>query len=219
MVSLFLVIFIMILVTLLVEIAATALKLTGMDIHTARFQALSAITGTGFTTKETELVMKHRQRRGIMMGLMILGPICFIGMLSSLLISFRDQYQWLDLLAILAVVTIILLLTRNIRFVSFFHRQIERQLKRYKYPRKVQLEEVLQLGSDYGVYEWKVTPHSPLIHKQLQETDFRQRGFMVLAIKRGEELISVPGATDEILSEDVLVIFGEWKGLKTLADA
>ena len=219
MISLFLVVFIIILVTLIVEIAATALKLTGLDIHTARFQALSAITGTGFTTRETELIMKHRQRRGIVMGLMILGPICFIGMPSSLLVSFREAYQLLDLFVILGVVAVLLILTRNIRFVSFFHKQIERQLKRYKYPRKVQLEEVLQLNSDYGVFEWKVTPHSPLINKQLQETDFRERGSIVLAIKRPSELLAAPKASDVILSEDVLVIFGQMKGLKSLAES
>ena len=77
MISLFLILFIILLLALIMEIAATALKLTGLDIHMARFQALSALTGTGFTTKETELIMKHRQRRGIIMALMVIGPICF----------------------------------------------------------------------------------------------------------------------------------------------
>lgn len=218
MISLFLVVFIILLFVLIMEIAATALKLTGLDIHTARFQALSALTGTGFTTKETELIMKHRQRRGIIMALMVLGPICFLGVLSSLLLSVKETCNLNQLVIILLLIGVFLLLSRSTRFVAFFHRQIERQLKRYKYPRRVQLEEVLQLSTDFGVYELKVAPNSRFVNKQLSETDFKEKGFIVLAIERGPELLTVPKATDIILSEDVLVIFGQLKGLKSLVE-
>lgn len=39
--------------------------MTGLDINIARFQALSAFTGTSFTTKEAEDVVDHPQRRRI----------------------------------------------------------------------------------------------------------------------------------------------------------
>ena len=218
MTGLFLVVFIIVLITLIVEIAATALKMTGMDIHTARFQALSAITGTGFTTKETELIMRHRQRRGIVMALMVIGPICFLGMLSSFLVSIHEKFILDKLLIVLVFVAFLLLFTRNPRFVAFFHKIIEKELKRYKYPRRVQLEEILQLSSDFGVYEFKVTPHSRFVHKQLLETDFKEKGFIVLAIERVGQLLAIPKATDEILAEDVLVIFGQLKNIKEITE-
>jgi len=37
---------------IVVRIGGLALQLTGMESDVARFQALSAFTGTGFTTKE-----------------------------------------------------------------------------------------------------------------------------------------------------------------------
>ena len=36
-----------------------ALEATGMERIKARFQALSAITGTGFTTREAESIVNH----------------------------------------------------------------------------------------------------------------------------------------------------------------
>ncbi len=216
MISLFIILSIITVITFIVEIAATALKMTGLDIHTARFQALSAITGTGFTTKETELIMKHRQRRGIVMALMVVGPICFLGVLSSFLLSMKQEFIVDQLLVILAFVGFLLLVTRSPRFVAFFHKIIEKQLKRYKYPRRVQLEEILQISSDFGVYELKVAPHSRFVNKQLSETDFKDKGFIILAIERGKEVLTVPKAHDVILPEDVLVIFGQLKGLKIL---
>jgi hypothetical protein len=218
MISLFLILSLIVIISLIVEIAAIALKLTGLDIHTARFQALSAITGTGFTTKETERIMNHRQRRGIVMTLMIIGPICFLGMFSSLLISMKEEFALSRLLILLGFVAVLLVLTRSPRFIVFFHKQVERQLKRYRYPRKIQLEEVLQLSGDHGVYELKIDKNSRFAHKVLRETDFREKGFIVLAIERDKQLLTVPGGHDTILPEDVLVIFGQFKGLKALVN-
>ena len=219
MVSLFLILFIILLLALIMEIAATALKLTGLDIHMARFQALSALTGTGFTTKETELIMKHRQRRGIIMALMVIGPICFLGMVTSLLISMKEEFVFNRLGIIFVFVILLLFATRSPRLVALFHKQIERQMKRYKYPRRVQLEEVLSMKGDHGVYELKITSQSHFVGKSLQETDLKEKGFIVLAIERAGSLLTIPKASDTILSEDVLVVFGQLKNIKTLANS
>jgi Trk-type K+ transport system membrane component len=58
---------------LIVRAAAIALMMTGMDEKRARFQALSAFSGTGFTTKEAEFVVNNPLRRRIISWLMILG--------------------------------------------------------------------------------------------------------------------------------------------------
>ena len=58
---------------LFVRAAAIALMMTGLEKNKARFQALSAFTGTGFTTKEAEIVVNHPQRRKIVRWLMIMG--------------------------------------------------------------------------------------------------------------------------------------------------
>ena len=58
---------------LIVRAAAIAFMMTGMDQKRARFQALSAFSGTGFTTKEAELIVNHPRRRQIATWLMILG--------------------------------------------------------------------------------------------------------------------------------------------------
>ena len=61
------VIFIVIISAIVVRIAAIMLKMTGLDEKKARFQALSAFTGTGFTTKDSELITQHDKRRKIVM--------------------------------------------------------------------------------------------------------------------------------------------------------
>ena len=58
---------------IVVRIGAIAFQLTGLDWSLAKFQALSCFSGTGFTTKESELVVGNSQRRKIASVLMVLG--------------------------------------------------------------------------------------------------------------------------------------------------
>jgi Trk-type K+ transport system membrane component len=68
---------------LIVRAAAIALTLTGMEEQRARFQALSAFSGTGFTTKDAEIVVNNPRRRQIVMWLMILGNAGIVAVIVS----------------------------------------------------------------------------------------------------------------------------------------
>jgi hypothetical protein len=50
---------------LITGLATSALSMTGLSRESARFQARSAFTGTGFTTQEAEKVVNHPVRRRI----------------------------------------------------------------------------------------------------------------------------------------------------------
>lgn len=214
MISIFITVFIIVLLTAIMEIAASALRLTGMNIHAARFQALSALTGTGFTTREAEYVMNHKQRRIIVMVLMVIGPIGFIGILASVLSSLKEKIFLYELLAILVAFFIILRIFKSKTIGALFHQAVEHQIKKRKYFRKVMLDEVLHLDESYGVCEINIAGSSKIVGRKLLDTDFKQKGFMVLAIKRGSSLISTPRGSDEILEGDILVIFGNIKNIK-----
>jgi len=214
MISIFITVFLILLLTAIMEIAASALKLTGMNMQSARFQALSALTGTGFTTRQAEYVMHNKQRRIIIMILMVVGPIGFIGILASVLFSLKEEIFLYELIAILLVFLLILQAFRSKALGRFFRRAIERQIKKRGYYRKVMLGEVLHLDEDYGVCEINIPDSSAIIDSKLSDTDFKQQGFMVLAIKRGNSLISTPKGTDTIQKRDTLVIFGNINNIK-----
>ena len=58
---------------IIVRAGAIALILTGISSEKAHFQALSAFTGTGFTTNESERAVKSKIRRRIISFLIIFG--------------------------------------------------------------------------------------------------------------------------------------------------
>ncbi len=54
------------------------------------------------------------------------------------------------------------------------------------------------------------------MNKQLIDANFKEKGFIVLAIERAGELLTVPKGNDTIQSEDILIIFGKMKDAKKL---
>ena len=63
---------------LILWLGSIALEATGLERSKARFQALSALTGTGFTTSQAELIVEHPKRRQITTYLMLLGNTVII---------------------------------------------------------------------------------------------------------------------------------------------
>ncbi|MDP8260684.1 MAG: TrkA C-terminal domain-containing protein [Candidatus Gygaella obscura] len=217
MIALFITIFIFILLAVVVEVATTALRMTGLDIRIARFQAMSALTGTGFTTRESELITDNKQRRIIVMSLMIIGPIGFVTILTSILLSAREHVMLYQLLVLAVLALLLLKFSKSRKLMSVFHKAIETTLKKRHYPRKIVLEEILQLDENFGVCEIKIDKHSKLADKTLAQSDIKEKGFIVLAIQREDNLITVPHANDKILVNDILVVFGNLKHLRDFA--
>ena len=58
---------------LITRVATVILTATGMSRESARFQARSAFSGSGFTTRESETVVDHPVRRRVIGTLMLLG--------------------------------------------------------------------------------------------------------------------------------------------------
>ena len=68
---------------LVVRVGAVAFNLTGLKWNVAKFQAMSCFTGTGFTTRESELVVASPRRRKIATYLIIVGHAGFVAMIAT----------------------------------------------------------------------------------------------------------------------------------------
>ncbi len=75
------------------RLAAMALTLTGMSHESATFQARSALTGVGFTTKEAEAAVNHPVRRRIIMWLMMTGSISIPTVIAAMGVSIFTTLQ------------------------------------------------------------------------------------------------------------------------------
>jgi len=109
---------------IVVRIGGLALQLTGIEPDVARFQALSAFSGTGFTTTEAERVVRHRTRRRVVTILIILGNAGLVTIIAALVASFTQVsgYDWFFIR--LAIILISIFVLYKLIIVSRFGNRI-----------------------------------------------------------------------------------------------
>jgi len=196
---------------LIVRVGAVALRMTGLDRNTANFQALSAFTRAGFTTRESELVVGHPQRRSIVSWLIILGNAGIVAVIvtgtSSLALT--TDYRLAIAVGIVIVgLYIVYRLFRRAGFTGRWDNLIENRLLRAKRFQSSAVEQLLRLAAGHGVARVTVTRKSPLAGAALQDVEFPTKDISILGLERGAKLMSSPTPDKQIQEGDALIVFG-----------
>jgi hypothetical protein len=84
-VSIALFILIVMLYMVISELFTILFRFTGLPDEKARFQVLSLLTGCGFTTRESEMVLSTRSRRRLARIMMLFGYVFNITFISALI--------------------------------------------------------------------------------------------------------------------------------------
>jgi len=204
---------------LVVKIATIALKMTGMDEKKAHFQALSAFTGTGFTTRDSELILDNNIRRKIIMVLMILGNAGLITVITTIVISFGRSNVLPFLLnvgIVLIVITILYKISTNKGVTKFLNDKIESGLEKSPPFRRRPIEEIVRIAKNYGIAEVNINKHCQDLGKTLSESSFRENDILILAIERENSVIPAPKATDQINIDDTLICYGKLSNIEMI---
>lgn len=218
-----------------VRIGAIAFQLTGLEWSLAKFQALSCFSGTGFTTKEAELITTNKQRRKIASVLMVLGNaglVIMIATLANTLVPTKDAivYKlsesflpvhipsfmviWVNLSIIIVVVYGIYRIFTYEIFAAKATRFLRRRIIRKEIFKRVSIEELLLATGGYGVSRVAVCVGSPVLNKTLYKSDLKKHDVTVLAVVRDQQTIANPPADFEILLNDELICFGKLENIR-----
>lgn len=216
------VIVIIIISVFIVKIASVALNLTGLDRKRSFFQAMSAFTGTGFTTRDSELIVNNDIRRGIIMVLMILGNAGLISVISTLMLSFIKADMNLtpiliNIGMILLSILLIIRISMNQNIIRKLTKKIQDKLIKSSTFAKRPVEEVLRLAAGYGVAEVTLGESSEEIGKTLFDSSFRQQDILIMAIERGSTVIPAPNAQDKLLLDDTLICYGKLDNINKIS--
>ncbi|NIQ39412.1 MAG: hypothetical protein GTN81_12590 [Proteobacteria bacterium] len=203
---------------LIVRIGAIALEMTGMERSRARFQALSAFSGTGFTTREAELVVGHPRRRKIVTYLMILGNAGIVSVIATFVLSLRQSgfRPSLNLIIIAASLFVLYRIASHQKFAKKLTNKIRETLREKLHFEKVHIEELLHQSEGYGVASVLIEKRSKIAGMSLADSGFKERDLMVLSIERDDEVIPVPKAQNKIRIGDRLICYGKLENLKGL---
>jgi len=204
---------------LIVRFGAIALEMTGMERSRARFQALSAFSGTGFTTREAESVVSHPRRRKIVTYLMILGNAGIVSVIATFVLSLKETGVFrpsLNLVIIIASILVLYRIASNREFAQKLTKRIRELLKEKLHFEKVYVEELLQQSDGYGIAKILVAKKSKVTGSTVSTSGFKERDLLILSVERDKEVIHVPDAQTTIRVGDRLICYGKLDNLEGL---
>lgn len=221
-VPVFTVLFVLAMSLVIVRVATIALMLTGVSRDLARFQALSAFTGCGFSTRESEDIVNNPVRRRIVMQLMLLGNagivITIASVLSLLIGNDEDSPSfWLRLL-VLAAGTLLLWVAAGSRTVEKAVRQalVWAVARWYRVEVRDYLA-LLRVARDYTVSEMRVHRGDWLEGRTLAQLQLTREGVLVLGIERRDgEYTGTPHGESKVAAGDSLILYGRQESLLEL---
>ncbi|MFZ7102219.1 MAG: TrkA C-terminal domain-containing protein [Peptococcaceae bacterium] len=213
--QLLLLIIIFFIIYIIAEIGTIAFKLTGLSKDTARFQAISLITNTGFTTGEAELIVRDKTRRRIAAFLMVTFYVSLPLIIATVLDTFSRGLTILNISLAIIALYISYIIMRNENFIAFLEKHIEKNLITYAVVQEKSLQEILAVDSDYKIVQVYIENHD-VVHKPLANLALQKQEIIVLAIERTQELIKRPQGYHTMELGDKVLLYGDINNIEKL---
>jgi len=208
----FLIIFIAV-ILVIIEMSTLVLESTGLQKTVARFQAISLLTGTGYTTSEAELITKHPIRRKVAEFLILFGNVAFAIIIAVFLNFLNNEFIISELLAGILVISALFLL---FRFRSIQKLMVSKMRSRLSHIST--LDEIFHLSEHDIVLEVELTSQHKHLFKGLAELNLATKyGIHILTIARRKvtgdvehiELLKYPSGSAYLQAGDKITMFGD----------
>lgn len=200
------------------EIFTVLFRLVGLPEEKARFQVVSLLTGCGFTTRDSEMMLATRSRRQMARMTMLFGYLFNITIVSAMInffISMKPEHikDNVTSLAIpLAVMAAVFSFIRIKRIRRFLDRTIENAATRLSgSSHRNNLLMIDQLGKDCIAQVHLHEVPSALRGVSLADTDLKSgRNLLILSVERQNGTIEPAQADTVFAPGDRLTVFGHY---------
>ncbi len=192
-------------------LGAIAFEITGLERSKARFQSLSALSGTGFTTSEAESIVNHPGRRRIATWLIFIGNTGIIVFILILILYLRNGLMSPTLPHIIIVILPLLVLMLSMRFgiVNKLSSVIVRSFRKKEVASRLVLDELLLKTGEYGIARLSVKWRENMPNFKLKDYNLPGKEFSILAIERNDNILPFPGENKLLLEGDRLLCYGK----------
>lgn len=192
-----------------IEIHVILFHLSGLKERVSRFQVISMMTGTGFTTGESEQILSHPFRRKLGIFLILFGAFSLAVIISSVSSLLEDDLRNSGILYVAGVVFFLFAMLKTPFLKNSLLRYLEYKSEEKEKIPTIPLREVT-LEEEYRVFEFQVKGDSPYINNTLKEIMEKKEtvNFALLFIKRDDVKIRYKLDQEKLQTGDQLYLFG-----------
>lgn len=205
----------------LIEVFTILYRINGVNVDVSRFQVVSLLTGTGFTTNESESMLITKNRRKLTRRIMFFSYIFNISIVSTFVSIFsltantsKEDIPICIGLTLFIIIFLILFYKTNIRKSVIDKIVIDLVNKR-----KTKKENFVFIYDTFGnkvIAEIELTKlKRSMKNKTLEEMQLSQKYHIsLLVIKRKEQIISEIKPTTILEEGDTVIVFGRVRDIK-----
>lgn len=206
---------------IIIEIFSAIFRIEGIQLDKARFQIISIIAGTGFTTGESELMLATKRRRKLTQIMILFSYIFNISIVTTI-VNIFISYNNTTLLefeigAGLTAINIVLLISLNksTRIRKTFDNIVKKiAIKTEK--RRINPVSVYDYYGNKVIAEIIINNLNNKIKQLSLEELKKDFDIQLLVVKRGNSVISELNPNLKIEDNDILLVFGNLKKIKGL---
>lgn len=190
-------------------------KLTGLPEDKARFQVISILTSTGFTTRESELITQHPTRRRLAQNAMILGYVGLATIIPFLVTILKESLNFYNIIRFILVFAVILFVLRNRHVLEAFDAIVEKIVMKQRLKNKVRrnIYKLMHQSHGYGLYHVLIDRDSPYVGITLREAKLKQTQIQVLSIDKGNAQVPFPDANYVFEKGDNILVYGKTENI------
>lgn len=200
---------------LIVDFFAVLFSLTGVPIEKARFQVVSLLTSTGFTTRESELIVQHPIRRKLALSLMLFSygsTVTFISFIVNLISKSLINTKSTVMFVVFIVLVTIFLKSSLMANIEYIVENIVEHSKIWKKLNSKYLN-IITKHKGYGICEVYLNDTSYLIGKSIRNSRLKDKEIQVLSIDKGHTLINFPSPDYIFEEDDKVTVYGNIKNI------
>lgn len=206
---------------IIIEVFTILFRITGINLEKSRFQVISILTCTGFTTSESETMLLTKRRRKLTTAMMMFSYIfnvTIVSIIVNLLMSTSTtNIHEIKLGILLTVINIILIFF--VRRSKLFKSTLD------KFIIKITNSKIMRKGNSLFVYDTYGTKsiveveinnlRESFKNKTIEEIGLKEKyDIQLLVLKRGEDIIDLVYGDVKLENNDVIVVFGKMKNIK-----
>lgn len=201
------------------EIFTMLFRFIGLPEEKARFQVISLLTGTGFTTRESEMILSSRPRRRLARITMLFGYVFNITVVSAFINVFLSLKEAqvgsfvLGLLIPLGISALVIVLLRIPVIRAKINHLIENvagRIMRSDSENTVMLIDHIGKGTIAQV-TLKMVP-TQLQDVPLYKTGLKEdKSILIMLVEHKDLKIEAPAASTVFVEGDKLTVFGDYK--------
>lgn len=210
---------------IIVEVFVMLFRITGLTDEKARFQVISMLTNSGYTTREAELIINSKTRRKLARFVMIFGyafTVTIVSAVVNIFLQFRNTFTGGAVAFIPLFITVLIILffvKRNNWIKKILDKLIDKTAKNFLYHED---KNTIIIIDDYAnlvmaKIEIKILPEQ-LKNIELYKSNIKSEyGINVILKKTGNTEILPDGNTIFNIG-DVVVVIGQEKKIREVFD-